>query len=45
MLQEEPALSSENKDTSAGQVSNLREKPFDLCVVRPSECSHHEQHE
>ena len=42
MLQDDPTLSSEDKDTNIGKSSNLCEKPSDSCVVRPSESSHHE---
>ena len=45
MLQDEPALSSGNKETNTGKASNLCDKPSDSCVVRPSESSHHEQQE
>ena len=43
MLQDDPTLSSEDKETNIDKTSNLCEKPSDSCVVRPSESSHHEQ--
>ena len=33
------------KKPTTGKASNLCEKPSDSCLVRPSECSHHEQQE
>eukprot|EP00112_Aurelia_sp_Birch-Aquarium-sp1_P005199 Seg159.10 transcript_id=Seg159.10/GoldUCD/mRNA.D3Y31 product="hypothetical protein" protein_id=Seg159.10/GoldUCD/D3Y31 len=45
MLQDEPGLSSENKETNTGKELNLREMPSNSCVVRPSECSHEQQEE